>query len=581
MKPVKVLSLTMSIVLIIATLAACGVAGPNGSDKTSASSASAAGTSGSASSTAETEKPKVTLTMLTNNIIAATNGVQTDPVSKEIEKQTGVTLDLTYMTSQDAYKTKIAAMTASGDLPDIVEISGSDKATRNLIYNAGSAKDLTDLLKTNGKNYINNPTLNFAIEFHKKFSSKDGDGKLYVIPTACGAQSGVGDPVVGCYVRWDYYKELGYPTINNPDELLNVLENIQKKHPLTAAGKKAYATNFFIDWGLECPLEDTMFDGFSSSGPLCVDISNDSVTPIYTNKDGAFWKWVKFYNNARQRGLLDPDSTTMKYDQYVAKIKAGQVYSFSQGWQPVVFEGEKGQGYVAVDYNPGSDKINANYGHAVGANLFVITNNCKNPDRAMDLFNYVASDAGARTLNSGVEGNAWDNVNGKPTYKKEVIALKTNPQEKFREEYGVEKYRHLAAFAWSMNSALDNVAYDLAQTPEYAAENLTEAQKDAVAHYNVKTTGEVFLKRKVNGYLLAVPDAMPTPPDEIKAIDDKANAYIGTNWLKAVISKDNAEFTTNQDAFIKDLMDMGYQKVLDWYTETWNTTKATVDSLVK
>jgi hypothetical protein len=40
-------------------------------------------------------------------------------------------------------------------------------------------------------------------------------------------------PKRGYVVRWDYYKELGYPPINNEDDYLSVLQQMHENHPFT------------------------------------------------------------------------------------------------------------------------------------------------------------------------------------------------------------------------------------------------------------------------------------------------------------------------------------------------------------
>lgn len=173
-----------------------------------------------------------------------------DPVIEKLAEVTGVEAKMEMIPSQDDLKAKIAAMAASGDLPDVVWLNPADSVTAKqqieMLLNADAVYDMTDLIETNGKNFLENETLNYAVKYVKKFFGGE-EQRLYAIPTGVGAQSKMDNPSVGPYIRWDYYKELGYPTVNNEEDLLDVLEQIQKNHPTAANGKKAYAISFFVD----------------------------------------------------------------------------------------------------------------------------------------------------------------------------------------------------------------------------------------------------------------------------------------------------------------------------------------------
>lgn len=69
-------------------------------------------------------------------------------------------------------------------------------------------------------------------------SRMDGEG-FYFFPQKIG-YNGVGYSNSaynrGYIVRWDYYKELGYPPINNEEDYLNVLLQMHANHPCAEEG---------------------------------------------------------------------------------------------------------------------------------------------------------------------------------------------------------------------------------------------------------------------------------------------------------------------------------------------------------
>ena len=63
---------------------------------------------------------------------------------------------------------------------------------------------------------------------------------------------------------------------------------------------------------------------------------------------------------------------------------------------------------------------------------FAISKNCKNPDRAMELLDYLWSYDGSRLAYSGVKGMHWDIVDGVAKIKDEVIALKNENNDAWK-----------------------------------------------------------------------------------------------------------------------------------------------------
>lgn len=102
-----------------------------------------------------------------------------------------------------------------------------------------------------------------------------------------------------------------------------------------------------------------------------------------------------------------------------------------------------------------------------------------------------------------------------------------------------------------------------------------------MTHYNVKTPGEPWFKVKNWAYESAYGSAFPVMPDDLKMINDKMANYRNTNIYKVILAKDDTEFNKLQDAFIKDMLDMGAQRVMDWNTEQWDKTYPEIKSILK
>ena len=114
-------------------------------------------------------------------------------------------------------------------------------------------------------------------------------------------------PGIGFVIRWDYYKELGYPKVSNEDDLLNVLADMIKKHPKTEDGKNVYAMGACNDWGLwSYFLPMAAVYGYNNWAPsgYVLKVDTNVMSNNYLEPDSPLWKTVAFYYKARKMGIL-------------------------------------------------------------------------------------------------------------------------------------------------------------------------------------------------------------------------------------------------------------------------------------
>ncbi|MGE4628316.1 hypothetical protein ACEWFW_07915 [Bifidobacterium catenulatum subsp. kashiwanohense] len=75
---------------------------------------------------------------------------------------------------------------------------------------------------------------------------------MWGIPTSVSSLSptesseGV-EPTFGPFVRWDYYKEIGYPKVATLEDLLPVLKQMQDKAREETGSDDVYALSLFKD----------------------------------------------------------------------------------------------------------------------------------------------------------------------------------------------------------------------------------------------------------------------------------------------------------------------------------------------
>ena len=139
-------------------------------------------------------------------------------------------------------------------------------------------------------------------------------------------------------LRWDLYSELGYPEMENLDDLLDVLAAMKEAHPTNEAGDPAYPFSLWPDWdggdgmmGIANVVQLTTWYGEKIKQSVIVK-PDDTFTDIL-DKNASYYKITNFLNKAYLKGLVDPDSGTQNWDSAVAKMSNGQVYLMWYSWQ--------------------------------------------------------------------------------------------------------------------------------------------------------------------------------------------------------------------------------------------------------
>lgn len=269
------------------------------------------------------------------------DGIRTDPVSKYIEEALNIQLELTGVIESD-YPTQLSGMIASDELPDVFLFSDVVKQFPMLMA-SNRLLALDDYLEPYAQETLDDPKGALMIEAYRSPATSP-DGRLYLWGLCKGSWDDGTLPTCGHYIRWDLYKEAGYPKLETYDEdLLDVIEAMVEKEPETEDGQKVYGVGAWFgngqDWGewvFTYGLAPQQGVNLVNSAARTVAVSTKDSTPLESNQlkdpEGYFWRAVRFYNRANQRGLLDPDSFTQASDVYEARLYAGRYVFNVPGW---------------------------------------------------------------------------------------------------------------------------------------------------------------------------------------------------------------------------------------------------------
>lgn len=219
---------------------------------------------------------------------------------------------------------------ASGNLGDIVLLDNADMQD---CINSGLVMDIGDEIW----NYPNLSKYKEQIESFNANLEGAGDGSVFAIPLEMNS-NGPTDYVENTVssmprVRWDYYVEAGSPELKTTDDLIDLLKTIQENHPTNDDGDKAYAITMWPDWdgtSIENVNQLTKWYGEEVNGSVLISGEN-TIRPL-TDKDGAYYKMLKFFFKAQMAGIVDPDSATQDWNSACDKMRASRVYLTWNNW---------------------------------------------------------------------------------------------------------------------------------------------------------------------------------------------------------------------------------------------------------
>ncbi len=327
-----------------------------------------------------------------------------NPVLKKITELTGVTMEFEFLVGDLAQK--VGVMIAGGDYPDAI----FGEAAK--FVDAGAAIPIEDKI-------LNYPNLKRHYEpFLEKMKAGFGDGHAYTIenyglyeyapPTF---QNGG----AGFFIQKAVLEESGNKVPKTIDEYFQLIEDYKAKHP-TIDGVKTIGFEVLSDgWRDFCLRNPAMhLLGSGNEGDVIVDQSTFTAS-LYQTTDTAK-AYYKKLNEEYHKGIIEAETFTQNYDQYIARLSSGAVLgTFDQFWNfqkadDALKAAKKfNRSYIAVPIaNPG---VKDNYidppSDISGTGGIIITTNCKNPDRLLAYYDYLLNREVQDYLAWGVEGKDW------------------------------------------------------------------------------------------------------------------------------------------------------------------------------
>lgn len=578
MKGKKLISLLCAGAMTASLLAGCGSSSESADSSAASGSEKGTETTAEADSTDSTASDGDTMTIEIFDVAANYQGVQTGWFAKVVKDRFNIELNI--IAPQVAGDAIYQTRSSSGNLGDILILeSGQFKEC----VDAGLIKDISADIW----NYSNLADYKDQIDVLNNGLEGNDNGATYGIPTEMLSTSPTSYSQDTIYssplLRWDLYKELGTPDIADLDGLLDVLEQMMEKHPTNDAGDACYAMSLWPDWdggdgmlGIANVVQLTTWYGEKIKGSAI--LKPDGTFIPLTDKNGTYYKILKFLYEANQRGLVDPDSATQDWNSACAKMSAGQVYLMWYSWQTGFWNSTErlkdGTGFIFTpvadqDYYTDAD---AYYGSgrvwAVGSQV-----DDEKYAKIMEFLDWYASPEGLMFQHAGIEGFNYEvGEDGKFT---QINSNALMDNLNVPEEWGGGGYSdgNNAINQWIVNAnsinPLTGESYVVNYWSSYKEETLTDMKREWRERFDAEEPADYMKK---NNKLIISPNvsvSLPTDTADISVIRNQCNETVCDYSWRMIYASDDANFDALWDEMSKTLDGYGFQDLVKFDTDKY------------
>ena len=411
-----------------------------------------------------------------------------DPVAKRITEITGVNLAMDGPVG-GADLQAIALMIASGKYPDFIYAKG----WLGMLIEAGAVIPLDDLIKTKG----NNIRELYGDDLVKLRNSLQ-DPKTYHVGTY-----GVHEPPWitegSVQVQHAVLKELGYPTMKTLDDVERALRAYMAKYP-TINGQPAIGISLSTQswhWLISLGNTANYTIGYPDDGQWLVN--QETLEATYKFLDPEMRYWFQWLNRMYNDGILDPETFTQSEDMWRAKLASGRVLANAfplWGWEQarasLLADGMDERTYaylpIVADGRFQSAML-TDRGYSGGWGI-AISSTCKDPERAFEFLDWMASEEAQILVNWGMEGVNFDVINGKRVIpQSEQQMINTDPD--YQKRTGVERWRF--PFPARGRGFVDSTGNFITKdSPETIKQRLLPVERETLAAYGAEMWIDLF-----------------------------------------------------------------------------------------
>lgn len=351
-------------------------------------------------------------------------------IQQKIAEITGAKCKETWLTGQTAEEA-VGTMIAGGEYPDFID--GGDGMAQ--LYDAGALVALDDYIDDypNIKEYLTDQ------EWDKL---RQEDGHIYWInqfQNIYGEEKATTHNDEAFWIQTRVLEWAGYPEVKTMDQYFDLIEAYQEANPTMEDGTENIPYTILCeDWRYFCLENAPQFlDGYPNDGSVIVDPEELKVIDYNTTPTAV--KYFQKLNEEYHKGIVDPESFTQTYDEYIAKLSTGRVLGMIDQWWNFAYNvndslKQQGLDEQGCDYVPLPITIEEgiqNKWHCSGSVLneasgLAITTSCEDVEGALQFINDLLSQEVHDLRYWGVEGEDYEVDENGLFYKTEEQRLEAS-----------------------------------------------------------------------------------------------------------------------------------------------------------
>lgn len=331
-------------------------------------------------------------------------------VAQIIAEKVGAKCKETWLTGQTAEES-VGTMIAGGEYPDF--IVGSNGTGQ--LLEAGALIALDDYLD----NYPNIKEFYSDAEWDE---IRQEDGHIYWIPqfgNIYGKDMSTTHNDEAFWIQTRVLKWAGYPEVKTMDQYFDLIESYNEANPTMEDGTPNIPYTILCeDWRYFCLENAPQFlDGYPNDGSVLVNPETLTVADYNTTPTAKLY--FGKLNEEFKKGIVDPESFTQTYDEYISKLSTGRVLGMIDQWWDFAYsvndslklQGLDAQGcnYVPLPITISEDVHNQWRATSADGTLnatggISVTESCEDVEGALQFINDLLDPEIRRLRSWGVEG---------------------------------------------------------------------------------------------------------------------------------------------------------------------------------
>ncbi|MFW6287590.1 MAG: extracellular solute-binding protein, partial [bacterium] len=321
-----------------------------------------------------------------------------------IREETGIKLDREYLVGD--VETKAGLMLASGNYPDmLVAAHFTDRFVDN-----GALIPLNDLIEEHA------PNIKKYYAPHLESLKKD-DGNIYYLPQQAIPFGSASRryPAVGFFINKRVLEDAGYPVIKTFDQYFELIENYMEKNPTYKGQDTIGYMTLFDSWRFFASNNGPMhLMGYPNEGGFIpVKEGEEFVVRPYNGGRVEKYYYQKL-NEMYNKGVVDPETFVVNYDQYLEKLSSGRVLgTHNQYWQiqqaqEILINEDPDSIFVPfpVVYDEAMEEFTRDTPYIQTTQGMGITVDCEDPVTVIKYLDYLV--ANQTLLQWGIEGEHYE-----------------------------------------------------------------------------------------------------------------------------------------------------------------------------